>query len=84
MAAVIYLCTRMVVGLSFSERMTAELPVAALETAWGRGYVAEGTVFHSDRGSQYTSKAMAVWGGGALGPPLGRAHGQLPRQRRRR
>lgn len=61
MAVVIDLCTRMVVGLSFSERMTAELPIAALECAWRRGYVAAGAVFHSDRGSQYTSRAMAEW-----------------------
>ena len=61
MATVIDLCTRMVVGLAFSERMTADLPIAALESAWARGYVAEGAVFHSDRGSQYTSRAMAEW-----------------------
>ena len=61
MAVVIDLCTRMVVGLSFSDRMAAGLPIAALEAAWRRGYVAEGAVFHSDRGSQYTSKAMAEW-----------------------
>lgn len=63
MAVVIDLCTRMVVGLSFSERMTADLPIAALESAWGRGYVADGAIFHSDRGSQYTSRAMADWAG---------------------
>lgn len=63
MAAVIDLCTRMVVGLSFSDRMTADLPIAALETAYGRGFVADGAIFHSDRGSQYTSKAMADWAG---------------------
>lgn len=61
MAVAIDLCTRMVVGCSFSERMDASLPIAALECAWRRGYVAEGAVFHSDRGSQYTSKAMAEW-----------------------
>lgn len=61
MATAIGLCTRMVVGLSFSERMAAELPIAALESAWGRGYVAGNAVFHSDRGSQYTSRAMAEW-----------------------
>lgn len=61
MATVIDLCTRMVVGLSFSSRMTADLPIAALESAWSRGYVAENAIFHSDRGSQYTSKAMADW-----------------------
>ena len=61
MATVIDLCTRMVVGLSFSEHMTADLVISALETAWGRGYVAENAIFHSDRGSQYTSKALAEW-----------------------
>lgn len=61
MAVVIDLCTRMAVGCSFSDRMDASLPVSALECAWRRGYVAEGAVFHSDRGSQYTSKAMAEW-----------------------
>lgn len=61
MAVAIDLRTRMVVGCSFSERMDASLPIAALECAWRRGYVAEGAVFHSDRGSQYTSKAMAEW-----------------------
>ena len=62
MAAVIDLCTRMVVGLSFSERMTADLPISALESARGRGYVAGNAVFHSGiRGSQYTSRAMAEW-----------------------
>ena len=61
MAVVIDLCTRMAVGVAFSERMTADLPIAALESAWGRGYVAGGAIFHSDRGSQYTSKAMADW-----------------------
>ena len=48
MATVIDLCTRMVVGLSFSDRMTADLPIAALESAWARGYVAGGAIFHSD------------------------------------
>ena len=61
MAVVVDLCTRMAVGWSFSERLDASLPVAALESAWRRGYVAEGAVFHSDRGSQYTSRAMAEW-----------------------
>lgn len=61
MATVIDLATRMVVGLSFSDRMTADLPIAALASAWGRGFVAGGAIFHSDRGSQCASKAMADW-----------------------
>lgn len=59
MATVINLCTRMVVGLAFSERMGASLPIAALEAVRSRGYVAGGAVFHSD--SQYTSKLLAEW-----------------------
>lgn len=61
LATVIDLATRMVVGWSMSERMTAGLAVSALEMAWTRGYVAGGAIFHSDRGSQYTSRAMAEW-----------------------
>lgn len=61
LAVAIDLCTRMVVGWSVSERMTADICVSALEMARGRGYVAEGAVFHSDRGSQYTSALLAEW-----------------------
>ena len=61
LATVIDLCTRMVVGWAISERMTADIVVSALEMAWGRGYVAWGAIFHSDRGSQYTSRMLARW-----------------------
>ena len=61
LATVIDLNTRMVVGWSLSERMTAEIAVNALEMARCRGYVAEGAIFHSDRGSQYTSRKLALW-----------------------
>ena len=61
LAVVIDLCTRMVVGWSASERMTADIVVAALESARRRGWVAEGAIFHSDRGSQYTSRLLARW-----------------------
>lgn len=61
LATVIDLCTRMVVGWALSERMTADIVVSALEMAHGRGYVAEGAIFHSDRGSQYTSRMLARW-----------------------
>lgn len=74
MATVIDLCTRVVVGLAFPERMTADLPMAAPEAAWGRGYVAEGAVFHSDRGGRYTSRAMADWADARrVRPSVGRA-----------
>lgn len=61
LATVIDLCTRMVVGWSISSRMTADIVVSALEMAHGRGYVAGNAIFHSDRGSQYTSRMLARW-----------------------
>lgn len=61
LATVIDLNTRMVVGWSLSARMTADIAVSALEAAKGRGYVAEGAIFHSDRGSQYTSRLLLDW-----------------------
>ena len=61
LAVVIDLCTRMVVGWSMSERMTADLVVSALDMAKGAGYVAGGAIFHSDRGSRYTSRLLADW-----------------------
>lgn len=61
LATVIDLCTRMVVGWALSERMVAGMCVDALRMAKSRGYVAEGAIFHSDRGSQYTSRLLADW-----------------------
>lgn len=61
LATVIDLNTRMVVGWSLSERMTADIAVNALEMARKRGYVAENAIFHSGRGSQYTSRKLALW-----------------------
>ncbi|WP_297673981.1 DDE-type integrase/transposase/recombinase [Slackia sp.] len=48
LSTVIDLNTRMVVGWSLSERMTADIVVNALESARARGYVAENAIFHSD------------------------------------
>lgn len=61
LATVIDLCTRMVVGWAMAEHMRASLCVDALRMAKSRGYVAKGAIFHSDRGSQYTSKLLADW-----------------------
>ena len=61
LATVIDLCTRMVVGWSLSGRMTADIAVAALESAKSRGCVAGNAIFHSDRGAQYTSRTLAEW-----------------------
>ena len=61
LATVIDLCTRMVVGRGIADNMRASLVVSAMEMAWGRGYVAGNAIFHSDRGSQYTSSLFAAW-----------------------
>lgn len=59
LATVIDLRTRMVVGWSLSERMTAEVAVSALSMAKARGYVAGNAIFRSDRGTQHASRLMA-------------------------
>ena len=61
LSTVIDLNTRMVVGWSLSERMTADVVVDALSMAKSRGYVAGNAIFHSDRGAQYTSRLLADW-----------------------
>jgi len=61
LATVIDLATRMVVGWSIRDNMKAGLVVSALEMAHSRGYVAEGAIFHSDRGSQYTSSEFTEY-----------------------
>ena len=59
LSTVIDLNTRMVVGWSLSERMTADIAVSALASAKSRGYVAGNAIFHADRGSQYASRLLA-------------------------
>ena len=61
LSTVIDLNTRMVVGWALSERMTADIVESALEMARGRGYIARGAIFHSDKGAQYTSRLVAAW-----------------------
>ena len=61
LATVIDLATRMVVGWAIADNMRAGLVVSAMEMAWSRGYVAGNAIFHSDRGSQYTSALFAAW-----------------------
>jgi transposase InsO family protein len=60
LATVIDLTTRMVVGWQMADHMRASLVVEALEMAHGANMTAGGAVFHSDRGSQYTSSAFAA------------------------
>src|SRR5690606_40352458 len=52
------LCTKEVVGHASSKRMTKELVIKALKMALERARPADGLIFHSDRGSQYCSKAF--------------------------
>ena len=50
------LCTKEVVGHASDKRMTKELVIKALKMALNRTIQAKGLIFHSDRGSQYSSK----------------------------
>jgi len=54
-SAVEDLYSRRIVGWSMSDRMTSRLVVDALEMAIGRRVPSEGSLVHSDRGSQYAS-----------------------------
>jgi transposase InsO family protein len=55
LATVIDLHTREVVGHAMAEHMRAGLVCEAIELACRRGLVRPDAIFHSDRGSQYTS-----------------------------
>lgn len=57
LAVIIDLCSRRVVGWSIADHMRTELILNALNMAVGQR-CPEGVVHHSDRGSQYTSKAQ--------------------------
>jgi transposase InsO family protein len=60
LATVIDCHTRQVVGWSMADHMRTSLVVDALSMAVGRGGLEPGAIFHSDRGSQYTSAEFAV------------------------
>ena len=60
LAVVIDLHSRRVVGWSMSERMTTNLPLAALQMAYERRRPPPGLLHHSDRGSQYASRAYRL------------------------
>jgi putative transposase len=60
LSTVIDLASRRLLGWSMSERHDADLVISAVEAAVatrGRARMAD-TIFHSDRGSEYTSKAF--------------------------
>jgi putative transposase len=56
LATVIDLYTRMVVGWALADHMRTSLVTDALAMAGAHGHLRPGAVFHSDRGTQYTSK----------------------------
>ena len=55
LATVIDLATRMVVGWQLAEHMRTSLITDALQMAIDTGHVETNAIFHSDRGTQYTS-----------------------------
>ena len=58
LAMILDLCSRRVVGWSMSSRLTTDLVLRAFWMAVRRRNPPEGLMFHSDRGSQYTSRAF--------------------------
>lgn len=63
LAVVVDLATRMVVGWQMADHMRTSLVIDALQMGIDAGYVRQSAVFHSDRGSQYTSADFARFAG---------------------
>ena len=61
LATVIDLASRRVVGWAMAEHMRAELVCDALRMAINARQPAPGAIFHSDRGTQYTSAEFALF-----------------------
>lgn len=57
LAAVLDMCTRKVVGYSYSKNMTAELTVDALRKACKNQGYPQNVLLHSDQGSQYIAQS---------------------------
>jgi putative transposase len=68
LAVVLDAYSRKIVGFSMNERMTQQLVIDALEMAVGRRNPQRGLIAHSDRGSQYASRAyqQRLWRYGML------------------
>ena len=60
LATVIDLASRRVVGWDVADHMRTKLVEDALHMAFARRRPASGVIFHSDRGSQYTSRNFAA------------------------
>jgi putative transposase len=63
LATVLDAHTKAVVGWAFADHMRAELAIEALNAAVARrgGTTPPGLIFHTDRGSQYTSEEFGKW-----------------------
>jgi putative transposase len=61
LATVIDLATRMVVGWQMTTHMRTSLITDALQMAIDAGHVQRDAIFHSDRGTQYTSAEFALF-----------------------
>ncbi len=61
LATVIDLSTRMVVGWSMASDMRTSLIIDAISMSRDHGHLQPGVIFHSDRGSQYTSGEFQKW-----------------------
>jgi len=59
-AIILDLFSRRIVGLAIDKRMTTELVLRALKQALLQRRPPEGIIHHSDRGSQYTSRALKL------------------------
>jgi putative transposase len=59
-AIILDLFSRKIIGLAVDSRMTAELVLKALRQALLHRHPPAGIVHHSDRGSQYTSRALKL------------------------
>lgn len=62
LAAVINLYNREVIGYAVSKKIDTELIKRALGNAIGRSGIADGLVFHGDRGSQYDNNSLLQQG----------------------
>jgi len=49
-------CSGVILASQQNARMTKELVIATIRAAYKRWHLPKGTIFHSDRGSQYTAK----------------------------
>ncbi|GAB3551974.1 hypothetical protein GCM10027404_21890 [Arthrobacter tumbae] len=62
LATAIDLCTGMVIGWNMDQHMRSSLCTGALAMARDHGYLhPAGAIFHSDRGTQYTSSEFQAW-----------------------